>query len=112
MMAKNLHRSVNAVAGRIQRLGLRHRYRDGWYTKTEVCEILGVDQHWVQRRIDAGVLRATYHNGERPGKGGMRMWHIAEKELRGFVIQYPQELNGRNVDIVQLVDVLVGAGKR
>ena len=111
-IAKKMHRSVNSVVVRAKRLKVHARNRDGWYTKQEVCEILGVDHHWAQRRIDSGALNATYHNGHRPSKFGMAMWHIEEKDLRAFIRRYPQELCGRNVDLMQIVDLLAGLDYR
>ena len=99
--------SVNAIVVRSKRLGLHRRYRNGWYTAKEVCEILGVDHRRVQSWIDSDALKASYHNGQRPGLGS-RMWHIDEKDLRHFIRRYPEELNGRNLDVIQVVDILVG----
>lgn len=107
-LAMKLHRSMTAVVVRMKRLGISRRVRDGWYTKMEACELLGVDHHWLQRRIDLGVLKATYHHGERPEAGGMRQWHIEEAALRTFVRTYPQELNGRNVDMLGIIELLAG----
>jgi len=107
-VAKMMHRSLNSVVLRAKRLGLHRRNHYGWYTKKEVGEILGVDHHWVQRRIDSGELKATYHNGHKPSNKGSAMWHIGEKDLKAFIRRYPADLNGRNVDIMQIVEVLVG----
>lgn len=106
-VAKRMHRSVNSVVVRSKRLGYSSRARDGWYTKREVCEMLGVDHKWVQKRIDRGELKATYHNGRKPQQRGLAMWHIDKKDLRKFVIEHCLELNGRNVDLFDLVHLLV-----
>jgi len=105
-VAKRLHRSPNAVKIKATRLKLGLRARDGWFTKREVCEILGVDHHKVQRWIDNGQLKASYHNGVRPQKNGMAMWHIEEADLRDFIINNSGQLLGRNVDIQQIVWLL------
>ena len=105
-IARKLHCSTTAVRVRATRLGLSYRSRDGWYTKKEACEILGVDHKRCQSWIDSGVLKASWHNGQKPGKPGMSMWHISENDLVAFIKKYPQELNGRNVDIVQIVGLL------
>jgi len=107
-MAKHLGRSMNSVVMRLKRLGLSRRNRDGWYTKMDACAVLGKEHKWLQARIDSGALRATYHHGERPAAGGMRQWHIEAKDLRSFIIGHCEELNGSNVDMVALVDLLVG----
>jgi hypothetical protein len=102
-VARLLGRSSNSVKIRATRLKLCLRSRDGWYTKQEVCEILGVDHKRVQSYIDAGQLKASYHNGHKPGKEGLSMWHIEEADLRSFVKKYCHEFNGRNVDLAQIV---------
>lgn len=107
-VSKVMRRSINSVVVRAKRLGLHLRNHDGWYTKKEVGEILGVEHRWVQRRIDSGILKATYHNGRRPTNHGSAMWHIEEKDLCRFIRRYPQDLEGRNVDIITIVEILAG----
>ena len=107
-VAAIMHRSVNSVVSRAKRIHLHRRTRYGWYTKMEVCEILAVDHHWLQRHIDSGALKATYHNGRRPTHRGLAMWHIDKKDLSTFIRRYPVELTGRNVDLLQIVDILAG----
>ncbi len=107
-IALMLHRSRNAVSVRIKRLRLSLRLRDGWYIEREVAAILGVDSSMVKHWIRAGALRATPHHDEVPAKAGGRSWHIEAKDLRRFLRRYPDELNGRNVDMIQVVDLLTG----
>ena len=99
-IAKIMHRSINSVAVRAKRIQAFRHIREGWYTREEVCEILGRDPRWVQRRIDNGTLKATHHHGHD--------WHIEERDLRAFIRTYCHELNGRNVDLVQVVAILAG----
>lgn len=105
-VARLMGRGLNSVVVRSKRLGLSRRVRDGWYTKREVCEILGVDHGRVQRWMDSGELRAVPHGSVRPQQGGGALWHIREADLRAFIIRNAGELNGRNVDLVQIVDIL------
>ena len=107
-IARKMHRSINSVVVRSKRLGISRRTHDGWYTEKEVCEILAVDHHWVQKRIDSGALKATYHNGVRPSHTGLAMWHIEQTDLRDFIRRHPDELTGRNVDMITLVEILAG----
>ena len=105
-VARKMHRSANSVKIRATRLKLCLRSREGWYTKKEVFEILGVEHKRVQSYIDSGQLKASYHNGHKPGKLGMSMWHIDEDDLRAFIKKYCHEFNGRNVDLTQIVFLL------
>ena len=108
MVAVKMHRSLNSVVIKSKRLNIKRRTRDGWFTKKDVCEILGVDHRWVQARIDSGALKAYYHYGTKPSKYGMSAWHIEEADLKEFIRRYPQELIARNLDMIMIVDILAG----
>lgn len=107
-VAKLMHRSLNSVVVKSKRLGESRLIRDGWFTKAEVCQILGMGHKWVQRRIDSGSLVASYHSEHGPSQNGGCTWHIEEKALKDFLRRYPEELNGRNVDLIMVVDILAG----
>ena len=102
-----MKRSVNSVNVRMKRLGLKKADRVGWYTLREVCEILGRDHRWVRKRIETGALLAQRHHGlhKTPDKC---MWCIGAKALRNFIRRYPQDLDGRNVDLITVVHLLAG----
>ncbi len=102
-IAKILHRSPNAVKIKATRLKLCLRARDNWFTKCEVCEILGVDHKKVQSWIDRGALKARWHTDQKPQQNGMAMWHIMVSDLADFVLCHCEELTGRNVDLQQIV---------
>ncbi len=106
-VAQLMHRTLNSVVVRMKRLGIFRRYRDGWYTKKDVCELLGVDHKWVQARINNGSLIASYHDPESPpAKNGSGCWQIREKDLSDFICTYPQDLIGRNIDLIHIVFLL------
>lgn len=108
-VARKMRRSISSVITRAHRLGLSRQYRDGWYTKQEVCQILAIGREKIQRFIDLGMLRASYHYGPRLQQNGRNpCWHINQKDLKAFIRRYPQELNGRNIDLIQIVEILVG----
>ena len=107
-VAKLMGRSLNSVTVKANKLHISRRDRSGWFTKKEVCEILGKDPRWVQRRIDDGTLPAFWHHGRQPQQKGASAWHIKQADLKGFLRRYPDELNGRNVDLVSVVAILAG----
>ena len=107
-IARMMHRSLNSVVVMAKRINAPRRYREGWYTKREVCEILAHDHKWVQARIDSGALEATYHYEQRPTQKGMSAWHIEEADLVQFIRKHPQELVGCNIDIIMIVELLAG----
>ena len=99
-IAGKLRRSVCAVVRRAERLALSRRVREGWFTQDAVCRILGVDHRWLQYRIKNGEIKAT--------KQGGWDWRITEKDLEMFIRKHPMDLNGRNVDMLMIVDILAG----
>jgi len=107
-IAKSMSRSVNAVVVKAKRLGLSRRVRDGWFTKKEVCEIMGVDHRKIQGYIDRGVLRASFHNGIKPQKNGGACWHIRQADLISFIKANKGDFQGRNVDLTMIVWLLSG----
>jgi hypothetical protein len=107
-IAHRLKRSVNSVVLKSKRMRLSRRIRDGWYTKREICGILGVDHKKIQHWIDLGYLKGEAHfPGDTPQKNGFHPWHFKEKDVKDFIINYAYELQGRNVDIWQLVNILL-----
>jgi len=107
-IALMMHRSLNSIEVMARRINASRLHRTGWFTKREVCAILGHDHKWVQRRIDSGALKATYHYDHRPSQKGMSAWHIEEHDLVHFIRKYPQELVGVNLDIILIVELLAG----
>ena len=107
-IAKRLGRSPGSITNRMKRVSLYRREHCEWYSQSEVAEILGVDSHWVKRRMDAGTLKATPFFANIPRGVGLAPWRIERRDLRKFLRRYPDELRGRNVDLLQIVDILVG----
>lgn len=107
-VARMLGVSISSVINRAKRLGLSRLNRYGWYTKRDVCEILGVDHKRIQSFMDSGALVATYHHGHQPSKNGSGSWHITRESLKRLIRTYPEEFNGRNVDLIQIVKILTG----
>ena len=107
-IARQLHRSVNAVVVKSKRLRLSRRARDGWFTKREVCEIMGVDHHKIQGYIDRGDLKATHHSEVEPQQNGSARWHIKQEDLIEFISINIGDFQGRNVDLTMIAWLLSG----
>jgi len=107
-IAKRLKRSLNAVVVKSNRLKLSRRSRDGWFTKREVCEIMGVDHKKIQAYIDRGDLKASYHTEVKPEKNGGACWHIKQADLIDFIKDRSVDFVGRNVDLQMIVWLLTG----
>lgn len=109
VIAKKLKRGVVSVTVKMKKMGLFRRAKYGWYTKKDVAEMLGVDPKKVSCWMDDGYLKAVPYQAL-PQKNGGGQWYIEEKDLRAFLLRYPQELVGRNIDVCQVFDILVPAG--
>ena len=102
-VAKLMSRSINSVVVMRKVLGITRIGRDGWYCMNEACEILGVDHKTLRRWIDDRTLIASRYNGENKSN---TYWQIKEKNIRNFITNYTQELVGRNIDIIQVVQIV------
>ena len=84
------------------------RADDAWYTVRDVAGILGVNVRRLLRRINSGRLRAAYPYGRRPTRDAGRVYRIAETALRDFLLENAKELAGRNVQMVRIINIMVG----
>ena len=115
-IAHIMGRSTNSVVVRSKRLGINRRDHEGWYTARDVARILGVDDHWVRTRILSGVMPAVRYTAttdeakldQHDEQFSGNTWRIEEKNLVAFIRKYAHELTGRNVDLLQIVEMLAG----
>ena len=108
-IAVQMGRSPNAVTVRANRLGILRSMRNGWYTMREAAAILGIDSHTLRTHINTGRLKAERHRLAAPGQDEKNLtWHIKEKDLKDFIRGNAHRLTGRNVDLVQIVEILAG----
>jgi excisionase family DNA binding protein len=95
------NRTPRAIYAKASDLGIRLLQRNERYTLNEVSEMLGVWDKTVYMWIKNGKLAAT-----KSGDPTLSHWNITRNDVRKFIIRYPTELTGRNVDMVQIVDIL------
>lgn len=98
-----------AVVMKAKKIKLSLRERSEWYTMMEVAELLGMDPNAAKARFNDGRLKAVPHDSTHPPrKGHSGVWHVSKEDLVDYIRTYPEDLVGRNVDIVTLIDILVG----
>ena len=105
-IADILHRSHNAVILHMKALKLHRKDRIDWYTTTEAASILGCSRQKIKMLIDDKKLSVVPRNG----KESHDIWEISRDSFKKFICRFPGELQGRNVDIVQVVDILTTNG--
>jgi len=91
---------LDQVQNRTERLKIPARDRLGYYTQDEISKLFGVSDRWVARRIEWGQLSGQ--------KWTLKDYGIPQEAVRDFVRRYPFELQGKPVDMVGLVELLVG----
>lgn len=100
------NRSLEAICCQMKKLGINKKNGHDYYTIADLSQILGVEKKWLRKQIVLGKLKAALHDPEHIKGHGW--WRIYPKNVVEFVRRYPGELEGRNVDMVCLVDLLVG----
>lgn len=106
-IAKRMHLDVKSVILRSKQLHLSRLSRDGWYTLSETCQILGVSSRWLHEQVESGQLRVKPYGDIPLGTSGAK-WYIKKKELRKFIIHHAADLCNRHIDLFQIVEILVG----
>jgi hypothetical protein len=100
---EKLGRSMASVNWRCSHLKINADSRDGWYTLAETAEILGIHISLIRELVRGGKLKATRRN---ENKGVNSDWEVTEKAIYTFITQFPQFLQNRHPDMVQLVEIL------
>ena len=101
-----MHRTIRAVRDHARKLRADLSDRK-WYNGVEVAYVLGVTTRTVYGWIRVGRLQATEHF-DTTKDGSAREWHIEPRDIVDFVRRCPMELQGKPVDMMILVDLLVG----
>lgn len=101
-----LNRSMSTITKKAWKLGLKRFTRSDWYTIEDASKIFGVGLRTARQWIDSGKLNAdkVYNLND----GRVRVHRISKDGMRKFIRRYPMELQGRNLDVVQLVEILSG----
>jgi hypothetical protein len=100
-IARRLHRSINAVQLKVNRMKLGSRgYREGWYNQKDISDIFGVSYRWVAARLKDGTIKAERYGSE------IGQWCVREEDLKEYIKIRSYELNGLRVDIQQIVWIL------
>lgn len=107
-IAAKTKRTPTAIEWRLWYLGYGKHNRD-WFTLADIKSSLGHSGEYFRNQIKYGNLKATLmrqknNKIDKPGS----WWRIERCDLEDWVRRFPVELNGYNVDMVFLVDLLGG----
>jgi len=100
-MGKHLKRSMAKVAKRCEFLKIDKDYRDGWFNTTDVAFGFGCTNQHIRDLIYDKKLKAKQDKDDKKDN-----WVIKREAIYKYITQYPMELEGRNCDMVFIVDIL------
>jgi len=103
-IAKRLGRSKIAIELKAKRQ--RYRKLGEGYTANSLAMALGVDSHWVTRRIKERKLTASYRNTNRTAAQGNDAYLITEESVVAFVTEHTHELDLRRIDPLWFLDLI------
>jgi len=108
-VARRTKRSMVAIVVKAKRMGISANHRSEWYTAQDAATVMGMNSSTVANRIKAGTLKASPHNSLHPPRKGISgAWHIHREDLKDYIQRHPEDLQGRNVDMILLVELLCG----
>lgn len=96
-----LGRTSYSIIHKAHDMNISFKTRLDWYTLKDTCYLFGVTDTRVRKWIQAGQLKA-----DRMDTTGI--YHIKRKDIRNFIINHYYELNGRNLDLMNFIDILIG----
>ena len=101
-IGNRLNRSREKIANRAKVLKLDGESgRDGWYSTGDVAHGFGCTISHIRDLIYEKKLKAKQDEED-----GKRLWVIKRDSIYNYIVKYPMSLEGRNCDIVFLVDIL------
>lgn len=98
-----LKRSRNSIYCRAEYLGIVRHNRNDCFTIQELVTALGVAHRTIRSWADSGQLRCET---EKADGGPVFRYRVTRQNLKAFLKKHPLELQGKNVDMVWLIDVL------
>jgi hypothetical protein len=99
-ISDKLGRTIGSIHNQAYALGLKlaHTNRCEWYTKEDLLHIFGVASESIERWIKQRFINYSKFNNY--------IYKFTVKQVRDFIMKYPMELTGRNIDLVQIIDIL------
>lgn len=98
-IATKLKKSIHSVYHRASEKHICLYIKHDIYSVQRIADMLGVWENTVLRWIKEKSLKAIPHDHK-------THWQISREDLRDFIINHPVELTGRNLDMLQIVDIL------
>jgi hypothetical protein len=97
-------RSIAAIQIKLNRCRIKQNL-DG-YSACSLADAFGVDVHKVLLWVRRGLLHAQRRGTNRtPGQGG-DVWWISRRDVRRFVLRFPEEIDLARVEKIWFLDLL------
>lgn len=99
-------RTETAVAVRRKRIHSGDLADPFHVTATGIAKLLGIDSHWITRRIESGELKAEKRGTARTEQQGGDMWWIKKSDLWTFIVENAALIDLRKVDRTWFIDFM------
>src|SRR5436190_1385098 len=110
LKAAGYARTVTGIHLKLKRM--RFKCDPNFYSGKGLAQALGIDSHVVTRWIKSGHLRAQFRGTARGEPQGGDIYLIREKDVRGFVLEHPTEIDLRKVDQLWFLDLITNGFAR
>ena len=110
LKAAGYARTVTGIHSKLKRM--RFKCDPNFYSGKGLAQALGIDSHVVARWIKSGHLRAQFRGTARGEQQGGDIYLIREKDVRGFVLEHPTEIDLRKVDQLWFLDLITNGFAR
>lgn len=97
-------RSVAAIQVKLNRNRIKGNLEG--YSATQLADALGVDVRKVLKWIERDYLKAEKRGTERKPEQGGDIWWIADRNVRRFVLRYPEEIDLARVEKIWFLNLL------
>ncbi|HEX4749014.1 MAG TPA: hypothetical protein VH302_05680 [Bryobacteraceae bacterium] len=106
LVSAGFHRSVAAIQVKLNRNRIKQNL-DG-YSANSLADALGVDVHKILLWIRRGLLKAERRGTARCCSQGGDTWWIADRAVRKFIFQAPEEIDLARVEKIWFLDLITG----
>jgi hypothetical protein len=97
-------RSLGGITLKRKRLRLISNLEGQSSRSAAMC--LGEDDHFITDMIRKGYLKASRREQKRTPQQGGNYWYIKDKDLKNFIINYPEFIDLRKVDKFWFISLL------
>jgi hypothetical protein len=106
LVSAGFNRSIAAIQVKLHRNRIKQNLNG--YSANSLADALGVDVHKILLWIRRGLLKAERRGTARIDSQGGDTWWIADRAVRKFIFQAPEEIDLARVEKIWFLDLITG----